>query len=395
MCNEFAETLVRRYGWIFVGITVQLITFTPLAAQIVLFHPWLSYDTERHYLLLVAPFHLSVLSIWINYILGCRTSPGHVPLDYTPVSGKPRWCKECSCYKPPRSHHCSICNKCVLKMDHHCPWLNNCIGQNNHAYFLRFIGSVTVASLYGSFLIALRIWEIVQYQNDLRAYYRGDWDTPLRFSPPLSGFQIVTMFIVIIIFFLLLLTVGILYVWQLFYLYDNTTTIENSENSTIESLKKRNIIPEDKVFPYDLGWYNNFQQMFGNYWFLWWLPFGSYGNGIDYPKRPGTEHYSWPPREYYLYKKYPYGKPSKQERKEEKRRRKDNHIRRGSEGYLVKQLTAEEREQLVTGKSNEIDDDQSEDASSTDYDSLEESEEFDTDEEVLQETQTRMGKKIK
>lgn len=29
-------------------------------------------------------------------------------------------CKKCDSPRPPRTHHCSICNKCILKMDHHC-----------------------------------------------------------------------------------------------------------------------------------------------------------------------------------------------------------------------------------------------------------------------------------
>jgi Uncharacterized protein containing DHHC-type Zn finger len=29
-------------------------------------------------------------------------------------------CKKCIAPKPPRTHHCSVCNKCILKMDHHC-----------------------------------------------------------------------------------------------------------------------------------------------------------------------------------------------------------------------------------------------------------------------------------
>ena len=29
-------------------------------------------------------------------------------------------CKKCQMPKPPRAHHCSICRRCVLKMDHHC-----------------------------------------------------------------------------------------------------------------------------------------------------------------------------------------------------------------------------------------------------------------------------------
>ena len=31
------------------------------------------------------------------------------------------WCRKCAAPKPPRSHHCSVCKACVLKMDHHCP----------------------------------------------------------------------------------------------------------------------------------------------------------------------------------------------------------------------------------------------------------------------------------
>ena len=34
-----------------------------------------------------------------------------------------RTCRKCKVFKPPRAHHCSICQRCVLKMDHHCPWV--------------------------------------------------------------------------------------------------------------------------------------------------------------------------------------------------------------------------------------------------------------------------------
>lgn len=32
-------------------------------------------------------------------------------------------CKKCISPKPPRTHHCSVCNRCILKMDHHCRML--------------------------------------------------------------------------------------------------------------------------------------------------------------------------------------------------------------------------------------------------------------------------------
>lgn len=60
------------------------------------------------------------LNVLFNYCMACATNPGNPPLSetYNAVS----ICKKCLIPKPPRTHHCSICNKCVLKFDHHCPW---------------------------------------------------------------------------------------------------------------------------------------------------------------------------------------------------------------------------------------------------------------------------------
>lgn len=54
-------------------------------------------------------------------------------------TGKPRYCKKCRTTKPDRSHHCSSCGHCVLKMDHHCPWLATCVGLRNYKPFLLFL----------------------------------------------------------------------------------------------------------------------------------------------------------------------------------------------------------------------------------------------------------------
>ena len=45
-------------------------------------------------------------------------------------------CNKCGLPKPARAHHCSLCNKCHLRMDHHCPAIGTCIALNNTQPFI-------------------------------------------------------------------------------------------------------------------------------------------------------------------------------------------------------------------------------------------------------------------
>jgi palmitoyltransferase len=38
------------------------------------------------------------------------------PLTPLKANGEKRWCRKCWAPKPERAHHCSECNRCVLKM---------------------------------------------------------------------------------------------------------------------------------------------------------------------------------------------------------------------------------------------------------------------------------------
>lgn len=67
-----------------------------------------------------------------------------------------KFCRRCNAFKPRRAHHCSVCKRCIIKMDHHCPWLNNCVGIGNHKLFIQFIFWVNMMSCYSLILNASR-----------------------------------------------------------------------------------------------------------------------------------------------------------------------------------------------------------------------------------------------
>lgn len=73
------------------------------------------------------------------------TDPGAVPASAVPTEqqrhagSKLSMCSQCQTFKPPMSHHCRICNRCISRMDHHCPWMNNCVGAGNMKHFCLFL----------------------------------------------------------------------------------------------------------------------------------------------------------------------------------------------------------------------------------------------------------------
>ncbi|XP_050816457.1 palmitoyltransferase ZDHHC16 isoform X8 [Gopherus flavomarginatus] len=91
--------------------------------------------------------HWNLLMILFHYYMAITTPPGHPPQAKSNTVAV-SICRKCISPKPARAHHCSICNRCVLKMDHHCPWLNNCVGHYNHRYFFSFCLFMTMGCVY-------------------------------------------------------------------------------------------------------------------------------------------------------------------------------------------------------------------------------------------------------
>ncbi|XP_054160008.1 palmitoyltransferase ZDHHC3-like [Oppia nitens] len=72
-------------------------------------------------------------------------------------------CSRCQMYRPPRAHHCRICERCVRKMDHHCPWINNCVGELNQKYFILFLVYTGTACIY---ILLSIIWSFLKSKLD-------------------------------------------------------------------------------------------------------------------------------------------------------------------------------------------------------------------------------------
>ncbi|KAL7557644.1 hypothetical protein ACA910_001248 [Epithemia clementina (nom. ined.)] len=80
-----------------------------------------------------------------SHVKTSLTDPGAVPTAAVPTqeqrssAQKLSMCSQCQTFKPPLSHHCRICNRCISRMDHHCPWMNNCVGAGNLKHFVLFL----------------------------------------------------------------------------------------------------------------------------------------------------------------------------------------------------------------------------------------------------------------
>eukprot|EP00474_Spongospora_subterranea_P000962 CRZ01420.1 hypothetical protein [Spongospora subterranea] len=70
----------------------------------------------------------------------------------------PPVCRKCKTVKPKGAHHCSICTRCIARMDHHCPWINNCVAALNQKYFIQFLCWTGVLCLYSGSIIGAGIY---------------------------------------------------------------------------------------------------------------------------------------------------------------------------------------------------------------------------------------------
>ncbi|CAN1332135.1 Probable protein S-acyltransferase 14 [Linum perenne] len=234
--------------------------------------------------------------LW-SYFSVVLTDPGSVPPNWRPSAdeergeadplngqefnisqtdlAKPgvRYCRKCNQLKPPRCHHCSVCEcisttyrgRCVLKMDHHCVWVVNCVGALNYKYFLLFLfytfleTSLVTVSLLPHFIAFFNDGEIPGTPGTLATTFLA-FVLNLAFALSVLGFLIMHVSLVAA----------------------NTTTIEAYEKKTTPKWR------------YDLGRRRNFEQVLGTDKWYWFIPAYSDEDlrrmpalqGLEYPSKP-------------------------------------------------------------------------------------------------------------
>lgn len=127
-----------------------------------------------------------------------------------------RVCKTCKILKPPRSHHCSICGKCVMRMDHHCPWTGNCIGLKTHKYFICY--------LFWTFVACFHVFISSMFMNKNANFFNGKVDpTFMQNHAPFYSL------LACMLAFAVSIAVCIMFCIHMSFLYNNETTIEYAE----------------------------------------------------------------------------------------------------------------------------------------------------------------------
>ena len=118
-------------------------------------------------------FSIMDLLSFLLCVLVQANSPKNIHLDVefkASEAAKERvhadFCTKCDSWKPPRTHHCRYCRRCVLMYDHHCSWVGNCIGHGNLHFFTQYLLYTSVGAFYSLALFSYHWAAVVSYYSD-------------------------------------------------------------------------------------------------------------------------------------------------------------------------------------------------------------------------------------
>ncbi|CAG8544248.1 10638_t:CDS:2 [Cetraspora pellucida] len=163
-----------------------------------------------------------------------------------------------------------------------------------------------------------------------------------------------------------LFSVGMLSMYHFYCMWTNTTTIENWEKDKVATMVRRGKIKE-VTFPYDIGIIDNIRANLGDNPLLWCWPQEIKGTGLSFPiSKDADPTIIWPPKDPTVTTSSLAPKPwhnYNDHYNSNSRNQKYSRpfVRRDSEGYLVRDISLEERAALVNnyecgGEDERIDD---------------------------------------
>ncbi|PAV57345.1 hypothetical protein WR25_13739 [Diploscapter pachys] len=264
------------------GLGKRLLHYGPIVALCIIFfvgtvtsffaNMYLAIDT------LPGTINLLVFLFWnyatiTNMCLAAYVGPG-----YEEHESRLQWCTVCEGYKAPRSHHCSKCGRCCLKMDHHCPWVNNCVGHRNQGYFIRFLFYAICGCLH-AFCMQISLLYVIFFGKWLVSDDLVRWDGFSLTLPLFFAFVIASALSLSVTLALsFLLYVQIKSVWK------NETAIEEYIEAKIHH--HGSVTGRRFVYPYNLGWKRNIRYVLGSY------SGRPEGNGYWWPVLEGCDQYT-------------------------------------------------------------------------------------------------------
>ncbi|XP_074644609.1 palmitoyltransferase ZDHHC3-like isoform X2 [Tubulanus polymorphus] len=199
---------------------------------------------------------LSFLAV-ASHVKAMITDPGTVPRGNATKENIMRMgftdgqviykCPKCCSIKPARAHHCSICRRCVKKMDHHCPWVNNCVGENNQKFFVLFTVYICLISCHAMYMAVTHFVMCIG----------SDWTDCMRFSPAAT-----TILLIFLIFEALLFGIftAVMFGTQMSAICSDETGIEQLKREQPSWEKQSKWLSMKGVFghPFSIQWFSPF-----------------------------------------------------------------------------------------------------------------------------------------